>query len=125
MTAREATCLRKRRVRRAERERLYREHICGGPLTDIDRPVIGGPGDAEHMALLKAELELRARNVQREARLLAMDFAHRCCLIEGERARMYLKLMALFRQVGPPGVAPTHSTSSAQPTTTGATIPRL
>jgi hypothetical protein len=125
MTAREATCRRKRRIRAEERARLYREYVCGGPLIDIDTPVIGGPGDLEHMALVKAELELRARNVQREARLLALDFAHRCCLVRGERVRMYLKLVALWREVGPPGVAPTHSTSSAQPTTTGTTIPRL
>lgn len=125
MTAREATCRRKRRLRREECERLYREHVCGAPLVDVGAPVIGGPGDAEHMALVKAELELRSRNMQREIKLLAWDFAHRCCLIRGERVRMWARLSKLLKDVGPPGSAPTHSTSAPQPTMTGTTIPRL
>lgn len=124
MTALEATTARKRRQRREERERLYREWVCGGPLIDIDEPVIGGQGDAAHQLLVRAELQLRASVVQREATALAQEFAHRCCLVRAERVRMWLLLVKLWREVGAPGVVPSHSTSTL-PTTSGTTIPKL
>lgn len=125
MTAREAETLRRRRERRERQAQARLEAIVGGPLVDVGAPVIGG-GDAEHLEVVRAELEERARKMQRESWLIARAFIRECWLTRPNRRRAERDFYYLMASVGMPHSVPTHSTFIEQPTITSPrTIPAL
>jgi hypothetical protein len=113
MSARAARTRRLRRERREAIARAEREWVCGGPLVEHDRPVIGGD-DARHPELVAAAMRRAAERVQVEVRLLAAHFADRCLLLRAERGRMLADFLALHdelaRRLGPLRPEPTHTT---------------
>lgn len=124
MTVREIEERRRRRIRREELVRLEREWVCGGPLVDIGKPVIGG-SSTQHPSRVKAELESRSKRIREESALLAYHFARRCLIPLVDRDRMREEWCAWDAAFGAPGSVPTHSTSNETTTLTGRTIPRL
>jgi hypothetical protein len=124
MSARLREQLRRERDRRDAREQAYREHVCGGPLAEVFEPIITGGSDVEHAAMVAARMAEYAERVQREGDLLAGDFARRCWVTHKERVQMVADWLEWNFRYGSPGPVPTHSTSSATPTTAG-TIPAL
>jgi hypothetical protein len=125
VSARLARELRRKRQRREDRLRYERERVCGGPLVDIQLPVVTMPGvgDAEHAFIVQAEASRRMQLADREARLLAYAFARRCLVRLAERDRMHRGLVAALD--GRPGqLQATHSTSKHTPTS-GGMIPSL
>lgn len=115
---------RERKAARADADaRSWREDVCGGPLVDIARPLIGGRTEATHQEALEFELRYRAQKIDMETRLLAAAFAEGCWLPIADRVEMLADWTLLHNILGSPGPLPTHSTASTTPATTP--IPRL
>ena len=100
----------------------YREWVCGGPLVDIQRPVMGGDTQAEHAQRMLDELAERAERSDRESRLLAQDFPRGCWVRAAERDAMWPDLQALLDVLPGPNFKATHSTASV---VNAPTIPML
>jgi hypothetical protein len=124
MTARELRTARIRRDRREARERAYREWVCGGPLVEVDRPIIGGD-DFTHPLLVQAEIQRRALRIRAESMVLALHFASRCCATAPVRLAMLGEWIG-YEQIAKrgPGTIATHTTHPSLPQT-NRTIPAL
>lgn len=118
---RELTRRRKIRERREALVVAEREWVCGGPLIDIAKPIIGG-GDTAHPLLVQEEIARRTRIWTREAELLARHFARKCWVTLSVQERMDADYERIIAEAGPPALKPTHST---RPGVTPTTIPRL
>jgi hypothetical protein len=127
MTARLREELRRKRDRRDARARAYREHVCKGELVDVARPVLSGGTAEEHSRLVAERAHIRAQLAQKEADLLAIDFARRCWVTPIDEAVMIGGYFALMDAVGAPTIPAYNSTSPAVRTTGthGGTIPAL
>jgi hypothetical protein len=126
MSERAKATARRRRARAEERARLWREHVCGGPLVDQAAPVVDTPfgrtglGHAVYLAEVLAE---RQAAIARELDLLAAAFAHGCAARQHVREAMLADFRHWQEQLGQPGSVPTHSTAPAATGTKG--IPAL
>lgn len=121
MTARASETRRRRRERQEAREIAERESVCGGPLIDIGRPIIGG-GDDQHPYVVANEIARRIDRLRVEADLLAMHFVRQCWVRLDEAHAMRAHYLTVIADAGPPRLAVREST---MPGVGSGTIPRL
>lgn len=111
MTAREATCRRKRRLRREAQARAWREWVCGGPLVDHAAPIMTSGDDRLGYNEFWRDMQRRTERMTTEGELLVIGFARGCCVRRAEELRMVAEALGLLSAAGPPHSAPLETTN--------------